>query len=404
MRLTDEVLKRSADCTAEQIGTALMLSASGRFGLMPCTRDFDLQVDINNGYIEVAALDCLGLTKAGDVIDIHCDTQFSNSYETRVQLPLSPEKVLFLTVEAHPQQWHDAADGYELPAYSFALVPDSTPISEHSLPIGRLVNENEYGWHLDDIDFVPPCLLVSSHKAFVEQWRQFVHALGELDRELTARLQSDGRNVMCILWPEVRRLMIVADKERDTLTPMQLLGCVQRVVSAFAVAVELDDHLDLSETDRETFSRYVLSPYNYKDVYQKIRDGLALNMTICEKMSHLEAMPMPEPPRSNQPKSPTIAEKQLTQKCTDTKTRVIITNNAPGATVYYTTDGSEPSTTSPKGTVINIANGFRDDPKPEPDRTTTVKVMAALNGICSRVNTYEITFHKMSGKWWKYEI
>lgn len=66
MRLTDDILRKSSDCMEEQIGVSLMLSAVGRFGLLPCERDFNLQLDINKGFVEVNALDCLGLTKSGD--------------------------------------------------------------------------------------------------------------------------------------------------------------------------------------------------------------------------------------------------------------------------------------------------------------------------------------------------
>lgn len=403
MRLTDDILRKSSDCEEEQIGTALMLSAAGRFGLLPMARDFNLQLDINKGFVEIGALDCLGITKSGDVIDIQFDTQFSASFETRVSLPTAERGVSLLTVEAHPAEWHEVNDGYEHPDYSFSLVGEDTPISSHALPIGRLVNENEFGWHLDDIDFVPPCLFVSSHKKFIEQLQSFREALLALDNRIVQQLRSDGRNLLRTFWPSVRDVIISIDKEQDIMTPMQLYGYIQKVVSHFATAIELDDSLNLSEEDKQAFYQYSLSRYNYKDVYKKIKEGLALNAAISEKMERLQAAPEPQP-QPNQPQAPTIADRLLTQKCTDTKTKIAITNNCPGATVYYTTDGTEPSTSSSKGTVINMANGFKDDPRPEPDKTATVKVMACLNGVSSRTNTYEITFHKMSGKWWKYEI
>lgn len=403
MRLTDEILRRSSDCTDEQIGTSLMLSAAGSFGLLPTKRDFNLQIDINNGFIEVGVLDCLGLTRAGYLVDVQFDTQFTASFETRVPLPVSGATVLILLINAYPNDWHEVNDGYEQPNYSFSLVAEDSPISEYSLPIGRLVNENEYGWHLDDIDFVPPCLFVSSHRKFVEQRQAFCDLLSALDIKLEKQSHSDGRNMMRIFWPEVRNLIITTDKERDTMTPMQLYGNIQRLVSSFTIALELDDHLNLSDEDKQTFNTYALAHYNYKDVYTKIREGLKLHAAISEKLERLQAVlePKSEP---NQPKAPTIADSQLFKKCTNSKTRVTVTNNEPNSTVYFTTDGTEPSTTSQKGLGVTLSSGFTNDRKREPDKTITVKVMASLNGVCSRVNTYDIILHKDIERWTGIEI
>lgn len=403
MRLTDEILRKADDCTEEQVGTALMLSSAGRLGLLPNVREFNLQIDINNGFIEVRALDCLGLTKAGCLIDVQFDTQFSSSFETRVSLPASSATVLLLLIEAHPSEWHEVNDGYEQPTYSFSLIPEDSPVSPYALPIGRLVNENEYGWHVDDIDFVPPCLFVSSHRKFVEQQQAFYESLLMLDERIMKQSRSDGRNLMRIFWPEVRNALITVDKEQDTMTPMQLFGHIQRVVSSFTIAIELDDVLNLSEEDKQAFNQYALARYNYKDIYSRIKEGLALNATISEKMERLQAAP--EPASSpNQLKAPTIADDQLLKKCTNTKARITITNNEPGATIYFSTDGTEPSNALAKGMSFNVSNGFTNDRKREPDKTITVKVMAKLNGICSRINTYEITLHKYIERWTGIEI
>lgn len=403
MRLTDEILKKASDCTEEQVNTAMMLSAAGRFGLLPNAREFNLQIDINNGFIEVGALDCLGLTKGGCLIDVQYDSQFTTSFETRVSLPDSSAKVLMLLIEAHPSEWYDVNDDYEYPTYSFALIPENSPMSPYALPIGRLVNENEYGWHMDDINFVPPCLFVSSHRKFVEQQQAFYELLVKIDENLMKQSHSDGRNMMRIFWPEVRNTLITIDKEQDTMTPMQLFGNIQRIVSSFTIALELDDVLNLSDEDKQAFNQYALARYNYKDVYKRINEGLALNARISEKMERLQAAPEPAP-RQNQPKAPTISDDQMLKKCTNTKARITITNNEPGATIYFTTDGTEPSPTSAKGTNFSISNGFSNDRKREVDKTITVKVMAMLNGMSSRINTYEITLHKNIERWTGIEI
>lgn len=403
MRLTDDILRKSSDCMEEQIGVSLMLSAVGRFGLLPCERDFNLQLDINKGFVEVNALDCLGLTKSGDLVDIQYDTRFSTSLETRVALPPSDAGVLLVLVEAHPAEWHEVNDGYEQPDYSFSLVPEDYPISAHSFPVGRLVNESEFGWHLDDVDFVPPCLFVSSHKSFMEQRQTFYESLLALDKRIVEQLRSDGRNLMRTFWPAVRDAIITIDKEKDIMTPMQLYGYIQKIVSHFATAIELDDNLNLGEEDKQTFYQYSLSRYNYKDVYKKIKEGLSLSAVISEKMGRLQAAPESQP-QANQPKAPTIADSQLLKSCTNSKTRVVVTNNEPGATVYFTTDGSEPTLSSQTGMGITLSNGFSNDRKREPDKSVTVRIMACLNGQCSRVNTYEITLHKDIARWTGIEI
>ena len=53
MRLTDDILKASDDCTTELVGNALALAAAGRFGLFPSSSPFELSLNINNGIVDV---------------------------------------------------------------------------------------------------------------------------------------------------------------------------------------------------------------------------------------------------------------------------------------------------------------------------------------------------------------
>ena len=337
------------------------------------------------------------MTKGGFLIDAHYDTKFTNSFDTRIQIPeTNGEKELILTIDAYTDKWKDTNDGYEEPEYSFSLIVPNSPIPANSLPIARIVDE--YGWRMDDVDFVPPCLYISSHQKYNELKKQFEEVLTAIDTKARNLLHSNGKEAIRIFWPVVQQLMITINKECDLMTPMELLANVQKCVSAFTCACDLDDYINLADADK--FKNYVYSPYNYKDAYLRIREGLELCFSINEKVGKLDnATPTP-----STIEAPTISDSQLTKKCTNSKARVQITNNAEGATVYYTVDGGEPTQSSKSGLMIQIDTGFNNSRKREPDKTVTVRVKAFLNGLYSKTNTYEITLQKEIERWTGKEI
>lgn len=394
MRLTDEVLRASDDSTIELVGNSLALAAAGRFGLLPSTH-FDLSVNISKGLVDVESLNCTAVTKSGNVIDAHYDTKFTNSFDTRIQIPEgNGEKEYVLTIN-YTGQWKDSNDGYEEPIYTFSLMASNSSIPSNSLPIARIVDE--YGWRMDEIDFVPPCLFVSSHQKYNELLKQFSDVLTEIDNKAKNLLHSNGKDIIRVFWPIVQQLMITVNKEQDLMTPMGLLANVQKCVSAFTCACELDDYIDLA--DAEKFRSYIYAPYNYKDSYQRIREGLDLCFSINEKVSKLDEGP--QVPSIID--APTIANSQLIKRCTNSKARIQVTNNVSGATVYYSIDGSEPSH-SLKGQDIQLESGFNNLRKREPDKVVMVKLKAVLNGIESNTNTYEITLQKDIERWTGIEI
>ena len=87
MRLTDEVLMLSDKCTEELVSNAFALGACGRMGLMPSCRKFSISLDINNDVIDVVSVDCIGLSRNGNLIDVHYDTNYANTFDTRVVIP-----------------------------------------------------------------------------------------------------------------------------------------------------------------------------------------------------------------------------------------------------------------------------------------------------------------------------
>lgn len=397
MRLTDEILRASDNSTMELVSNALALAAAGRFGLFPSAIPFELSLSINKGLVDVEQLNILAVTKGGFLIDAHYDTNFTNTFDTRIQIPeLNGEKELILTIDASIDKWKDTNDGYEEPEYSFSLISPNSPLPANSFPIARIVDE--YGWRMDDVDFVPPCLFISSHQKYIELKKQFEEILIAIDKKARNLMHSNGKEVIRTFWPVVQQLMITINKECDLMTPMELLANVQKCVSAFTCACDLDDYINLADSDK--FRNYVYAPYNYKDAYLRIREGLELCFSINEKVAKLDE----GTPKPSTIEAPTISESQLTKRCTNSKARVQITNNAEGATVYYTVDGGEPTQSSKSGLMIQIDSGFNNSRKREPDKMVTVRVKAFLNGLFSNTNTYEITLQKDIERWTGIEI
>ena len=397
MRLTDDILKASDNSMMEFVGNAFALASAGRFGLFPSSTPFELSLNIAKGFIDVEELNCVAVTKGGDFIDVHYDTKYTNTFDTRI--PISEnngEKELILTIDSCAKQWRETNDGYEEPVYSFSLVAVNSSIPANSLPIAHLVDE--YGWRMDDIDFVPPCLYVTSHPKYLELLKKFSEVLLEIDNKAKNLLHSSGKDAIRIFWPVVQQLMITVDKEYDLMTPMSLLASVQKCVAAFTCACELDDYLDLA--DAEKFRAYIYTPYNYKDSYQKIKEGLVLCFSINEKMEKLGSSP--KAPSTIE--APTIENSQLIKKCTNSKARVQVTNNVAGATVLFSIDGSEPSQSLKSGQMITIDSGFNNSRKREPDKTVIVKVKATLNGASSNTNAYQVTLQKDIERWTGIEI
>ena len=397
MRLTDDILRASDNSTMELVGNALALAAAGRFGLLPSSTPFELSLNINKGLVEVEQLKCLGVTKGGYLIDAHYDTKFTNNFDTRVQIPEGTgEKEFILTIDAHPEKWKDTNDGYEEPIYTFSLIAPYSPLSTNSLPIARIVDE--YGWRMDDVDFVPPCLYVTSHHKYFDLLKQFEEVLSSIDSKVITLLHSSGKDAIRIFWPVVQQLLITINKEYELMTPMGLLASVQKCVSSFTCACKLDDYIELADADK--FRNYVYAPYNIKDAYPRIKEGLELCLSINEKVGKFdEGQQTP-----STIEAPTISDSQLIKRCTNSKARVQITNNVAGATVYYTVDGGEPTQTSKSGLMIQIDSGFNNSRKREPDKIVTIRVKAFLNGLYSNTNTYEITLQKDIERWTGIEI
>lgn len=298
MRLTDEVLQASDACTADYISQAMALAAAGRFGLFPSSRPFQLQISITKGFVDVEALSCLAITRGGYIIDAHFDTKFTNTFDSRVQIPSDTvEKEFFLTINAHPDDWKETGEGYIEPNYSFALIAAKTELPLGAMPIGHIVNDN--GWREDNTQFVPPCLSLSSHPKFEELHTKFVELLNSIDATTRSQFADTAvRTAISVYWPLVQQLLVTAKTEHDVMAPQHLLSCVQKMVGTFATACDLDDLLNLE--DAETFRNFSKAPYNYRIAYLRIKQGLGMCYAISEKVEKFHLLkrveePKPEP-------------------------------------------------------------------------------------------------------------
>lgn len=392
MRLTDEILTASDVCHVEMLGKAVVLASAGRFGLFPGKAPFEISVSINKNILHVDSLHCLAVAKNGEVIDIGFDTNFTSSFEASVAIPDTEEKTLYLAVAKQQNEWRDTNDGYCEPVYSFHILPENSVLPVNSFPVARIVDE--FGWRMDDLNFVPPCLYVSSHPYFCNLVDQFSSILDATNQYLEQAVSSDCKTVISVFWPIVQQLKIIMNKDIDLMTPMSLLGNVQKFVSAFFCGCRLDAGIDL--TGPEEYGNYLSLSYNYKEVYSRVKEGLELCIAIRDKVEKFKDFT----PRAESIEAPTISKSNLIKRCTNSKVRIPVENNCPGAIIYYTTDGTDPSEHSNKGDTIVLTSGFvggRD--KEEKDRTVVVKVKAVLNGISSVTNTYKITLQKDIKHW-----
>lgn len=390
MRLTDEILTLSDKCTEELVSKGLLLGSCGRMGLIPGTRKFNISLDINDDLIDVVSLDCFGVTRDGRLIDVRYDTGYTNSFDTRVAVSAyDRSSVLYLCVVSF-DDFTDTNDGLCDTRYGFVLIEENTPVPDSALPIARIAYD-EYCWRVDENSFVPPCLYVNSHVGYEELARIFVRNLREMNEGLPQRFYTQTKDAVKIFWPVVQEVMIVMDKELDTMTPMAFLGHIQKLVSSFYCACRLDEGIDLSEP--EQYVSYINAPCNYRNVYELISKGVDLSYSINERIKMFDEVPVTHVENSVIP-APSIDSRKLRQKVEYGSVTIPVTNNAPGSTIHYTVDGSMPDPSSKSGNTIVIESGFSKDWHGEPPKKVTVKVIACKGGKCSETATFNVQIMK----------
>lgn len=406
MRLTDDILRASDESQLEMVEQAMMMAAGGKMGLIPSYKPFEVSVNVTKGFVDVESLSCFAITRDGSLIDVHYDTRYTNNQDTRIAFTESEDvKEMILIVEVRKGEWHEVADGFEEPQYGFSLLPPNTPVPDNAFPVARIVQNPYTGWSVDDTDFVPPCLLLSSHRKMEELRTLVVDRLALADEKaMLASISSKiAKGVMRIFWPTVRRLMITVDKERDSMSPMALLGVLQQFVGSFVCACQLTEDIDINAEDAELFNQFVKAPYNYKVVSKRIRQGLELILSINAKIDTIIASSPKMEIKHEQPSSPDvvptpyIADENLTVICKNNNTQIAIVNPDKNATVTFTIDGSNPTNRSAKatknGTLISFPNSFASKGK-EPDQKVTIKLCAFDGSEHSQIATFEVTLVK----------
>lgn len=405
MRLSDSLFRASDDRTDEMVGHAFVLAANRRYGLLPSASPFELSLNIGKGMLGVEALQCLAITKDGHLIDAHFGSHYDSSLSFNVAIPEIPGiEEYYVAVSTETSQWKDVDDDYEEPVYTILLIGAENEVPDNAVPIAHIVDDG-YGWHLDDINFVPPCIFVSAHPKFQELLMQFADVLSTLDEKARTLAMTHSHDMASVFWPMVQQLRIAADKECDLLTPMMLLSWVQKCVSAFTCACDLDDDIDLS--DAKMYYNYVLAPYNYREAYVRIKVGLQFCASFIEKIDLLAMSTPSYTPKETmshnivvRPAAPALADNSLSVTCSTPETTLNVLCKNRSATVYFTTDGTQPTKNSGQasrakdGLKIKFDNGYRKEKGKEPKKTIKVKLMAVEDGVESDTSTYSVALQK----------
>lgn len=402
MRLTDDLLRASDDCSMEMIRKIVMMSSAGRFGLLPSENPFELSLNFGKDCIDIDSLCCRAITRSGTMIDACFDTRFDNNYATRVMMPeISGADELLLIVEAIPNQWKSTVDGFEEPVYTFSIIGVDTIVPDNGVPIARIVDD--YGWRVDEIDFVPPCLFVSAHPKFNEQLLKFIDLLSAMEIKARAAIGTAAHGAVSVLWPAVQQLRINIDKKRDLLSPMELMGKIQQCVSAYTCACELNP--DLAVPDLKMFRSFVLAPYTIKDAYTRIRIGLEICSSIVEKIGGWAGLAVPrhEPKQALVPArmaSPVIDDKYGQILCNTSETTIPVVYGDTSVSIHFTIDGTIPTRNSAvasrlrSGFRIKFDNGFRAENRKETEKTISLNLIAFDGSNSSNVASYVINLKK----------
>lgn len=302
MRLSADIFDAADSAREEALRQTVLLGAAGRYGLFASPNPFGLTLNVTNNFLEIRSLSCHAVTKGGHMIDIEFDSDFTHTFDTQVAIPTAGEdEAFFLVVKIHDKEWREVNELYSETRYTFELVGEHSPIGDDSLPVGYIVNR--YGWRLDEMDFVPPCLSVSAHPKYLEQLnrtKEYAKSMAEL---CSSAENCAARTFLASVWPAAMHAAIRLDKERDTLTPNALFAEVQQLVGAFVIGCTLDRALKLE--NRELFVNYLQKPYDAAHVYRHIEQGLSLCADISHRVGLVAQMTeTPEPPQPGPKQEP----------------------------------------------------------------------------------------------------
>ena len=155
-------------------------------GLLPETT-FDCSGSFYVNKFEIERFRCTALLPSGKIIQV--DEPVS------ISVPMLYGSVYYLTVGFGTGQSTFEKEGvpYIRPQYSYAIHTIEEVMSNDVLPITRFVVNN--GTFAVDNDFVPPCLMLSSHKVFNELKQHYADQLLKLAEHKNLK-EGDGKRAM----------------------------------------------------------------------------------------------------------------------------------------------------------------------------------------------------------------
>lgn len=297
MRLSTEVFDALDVSYDENIRLSNLIATGGEFGLIPAHRPFEISVNVSNNFLEVVSLSCHGITKSGKIVDIDFDSKYTNTFYTRLTIPsANADEAFMLIVKFHDNEWREVNEMYSEPKYTFELLGENSPIDDNSLPIGLLVNQ--YGWRLDETDFVPPCLYTMAHPKYVEQVNKAKLIYKSISDRCLSAHNCVARYLLGTIWPTVAYNYINIDKKRERFSPAELFASVQKVITSFVIGCSIDEYITLENP--EPFVAYHQRPYDAKNLFRDIQKGLELCAEIFIKMDAVcgmtEVRETPAPP------------------------------------------------------------------------------------------------------------
>lgn len=396
MRLTDELLRLSDKCTTQQIANALTLAASGRFGLITSARPFSLSIESNGSYLEVINLSCFAVTPDGSIIDVDFDSNYNLGFSSRVPIhQCDPAKRYLLLISLSNEDWSSTNDSLCEPVYRFSVIEENSRLQPTSFPIARLICESG-AWRVDEIDFVPPCLFVSSCDKFVDLAIEFQELLRSTEQLLPQRIRTQSGVALQIMWPRIQDLMITMDRCCDLMTPMALYGNVQKYVSAYVCASMLDDMFVIENP--EYYQQYVHNPYNYRDVYTRIREGLVICASIRSRVESFEPQE-PRPVKVEVPRIPVpqVDASMLSQVVRRNMVTVPVTNLPADGILYYSVNGS--SETRATANKVQLNPRFLTNNSIEAPKVYSLCLSFEVNGERSEIANFQLTVEKDHFKW-----
>lgn len=291
MRLSTDVFNALDASIYDSVRLSNLIATGGRYGLIPVQKPFDISVNVTGNSLEVVALRCHGVTKSGKIVAIDFDSDYTHTFDTSVSIPGDGNESYLLILKLHDGEWREVDELYSEEAYSFELIGENSLIDDDSLPIARLINE--YGWRLDETDFVPPCLYTDAHFKYGDLETRTKDILKSLQDQCINAQNCMARFLVQNIWSEANRAYFDIVCGEKQLSPAMLLTSLKKVVASFLTGCDVDEYITLENA--EPFISYYNKSYDARNIYRDIKKGLELCSQIVIKMEAVCNMAEPAP-------------------------------------------------------------------------------------------------------------